>query len=546
MISIMMSQSSPTTSSSDTSTPTSAIKLTYTTAGTPYNPNTSQPLQPPARRGRSLKFSPGGSYAGLSLLPKSILATLPIKRTSPLQYSPLQQNLERAVSPMNDPDHLCANMSAQVPRLDTTATPPPLASLLSGLGPGKYQEGDEVDESDDESDLGMDPLLNMTVKSLQNLASYPNPNQKRAQKALLRGVKPALASLSVATRSQGASAPLSPIRPIGPPDSIKKEVISPIAVRPAQANSALERLQQEALWRSEAFNFSTPRAVEPQTQKSTMGNGFTLGSIGTAPTALASGPGAPRPLTAGPPGQRQYRPSTFESTFKALQAKLQHQHDSNADDDEEFVSAAQQAFLYAGLEDTSTISGSPSSAFQFAPSTTPDSRPFTCGNTTMPIGDELSDHNEGDGTCTETEYWGQDYKSLYNTAPVGWNHSPKPPISGPINSQTDSIRVASGFELRTEEQVKARRAQVENVWYAGADFLAKSTNEDSLGLQTSKTPRKAEFGAIGEGRPQTTQDRYPPFTITEANSMTIEEHAQPLLNMAFRTVQRFVDGKPQE
>ncbi|KLO82001.1 Uncharacterized protein Y057_13185 [Fusarium fujikuroi] len=161
--------SSPISIASSTPTaPTSASKVTYTTAGTPYNPSTSQPLQPPARRGRSLKWPAGLPTAGLSLLPKSVLATLPLKagsRPSTLQqYSP-QTPYDRASSPLNDTDHRCINMSAQVPRIVPSATPSPLTSLFSEAEQDTLTDVDASEESDEECELGMDPLMNMTAEN---------------------------------------------------------------------------------------------------------------------------------------------------------------------------------------------------------------------------------------------------------------------------------------------------------------------------------------------------------------------------------------------
>ncbi|KAL6410416.1 uncharacterized protein AUP68_06838 [Ilyonectria robusta] len=166
------------TSSTATAPSSASQQLTYTTAGTLYNPSSSQPLQPPTRRGRSLKWAAGGPHGNLALLPKSFLATLPLKagtcRTTAVhQYTPLQQNYDRASTPFNDPDHFSANMSAQVPRLragDTTFT-----SFFSELERDKYTDGDASEESDDESDLGMDPLMNMTALQ-PNVASRNGGN----------------------------------------------------------------------------------------------------------------------------------------------------------------------------------------------------------------------------------------------------------------------------------------------------------------------------------------------------------------------------------
>lgn len=181
----------------------------YTTVGSVYNPQ-SQPLQPPIRRGRTVK------------------ALFPFKSESPagpsmLQYTALQQNSDRAVSPVHmDPHALPSSMTitrqerqvlqkfgVAVPSIHQPSTMPSRlqSPFPSTAGPARYANSrldstvdafaDPVSDdnstmfanahadSDNESDeADTKPISAMNFNSLTNLASYPNPMQRAAQKVL--------------------------------------------------------------------------------------------------------------------------------------------------------------------------------------------------------------------------------------------------------------------------------------------------------------------------------------------------------------------------
>lgn len=326
---------------------------TYTTAGTIYNPSSSQPLQPPTRRGRHSKYTNGYGQSALSLLPKSDIAALPLRNDSldrlPVfhQYSPLQQNYDRAVSP--------GTSSGEIQYTPSTA-------MSSSGGPvddiPSYSFGRETAtdtstntnttvaaESDGESDGDFisDPLIGMTVKSLQNLASYPNPNQKRAQKALRRGARP---NLHEASR-EFSSDPHQQYRLNGRP-------------RPRQGPLGhTEWTPFNNRWAARDNNPSMlPRRPPPGLVVRDEATGDYL------PLGGGLGSGVPKPLTAGPPGQRQYRPSTFESTFKALgtTAGLQtngRQHDSQYGSEAEHFAPVDGMSALSTLLQDSTIEPGP-------------------------------------------------------------------------------------------------------------------------------------------------------------------------------------------
>ncbi|KAI1755736.1 hypothetical protein F4782DRAFT_550832 [Xylaria castorea] len=246
----------------------------YTTVGSVYNPQP-QPLQPPVRRGRTIKSlypyrgeSPAGS--------------------SQVQYTPLQQNSDRAVSPVRqDSNSLPSTLTItrqerqvlqkfgvvvpsmhQASSLPVARQSPAQASRYIGnreangfdilANPVAEENIAMLANTSVGSDDGSDatdtkPISAMNFNSLTNLASYPNPMQRAAQKVL------------ASHRPQPVPAPGSQI--------------------------------------SDSHSVHYDPEAEP------------FVSLDAAPRFMPALPkvcGAPAPLTAGPPGVRQLRPTTFE------------------------------------------------------------------------------------------------------------------------------------------------------------------------------------------------------------------------------------------
>ncbi|RGP68051.1 hypothetical protein FSPOR_5530 [Fusarium sporotrichioides] len=526
--------------SSTATTPSSASKVTYTTAGTPYNPSTSQPLQPPARRGRSLKWPASLPAAGLSLLPKSVLATLPIRTTrssSLQQYSP-QTQYDEPCSPLADTDHGCVNMSAQVPRLGSSATPSPLASLFSDTEQDTFTDADQSDESDDDHELGMDLLLNMPVKSLHNLASYPNPNQKKAQKALLRGIKPAL-GLKSATRSDELC--YLPSGSSSLPKTLKYSTDPPgISSRPRREATLIGMANEDTTWNSRDNKSSSIHATTLDSFDRAVGSNPTLVAdiIGSATRVLSSG--APLPLTAGPPGQRQYRPSTFESTFKALHTSTPTR-DSSQEEDDNVLAITRQTLRQAGINAMSLEQNSPSLK------TMPSFRSNTHLPTSTTAADFPEDSDIGNESAQASEflsYLAREQQYPSNVTPSWAWESTVASDCWASSRKHSQHRYARGPQVRTVRDIEARSEEVNRAWYAGADFLLASSDE--IAIQVQPPTGKGHFGAIGDGRPSKKGDYHYPMSINHANRMTVAEHARPLFNMAHANVQQFIGEEWQK
>jgi hypothetical protein len=176
------------------SRPRSTPPRQYTTVGSVYNPQP-QPLQPPVRRGRAAK--PLYSYNSESTTSQP-----------PPRYTPLQQNSDRAISPARVPPWVLSRLTSshayELPTYDCReeapagSRPPQLLTESSIMRDGNIgiirqqvaerdnetvvDETVDCDEEVDERITGA--ISRMNINSLVNLASYPNPMQRAAQKKL--------------------------------------------------------------------------------------------------------------------------------------------------------------------------------------------------------------------------------------------------------------------------------------------------------------------------------------------------------------------------
>jgi hypothetical protein len=419
-------------------------------------------------------------------------------------------------------------------------TQAPLVSLISQLDKDKIAEGNasegddeaETGDEDDDSDFNMNPLLNMTVKSLNNLASYPNPNQRRAQKALYGRIKPTVPGHGLANRASAPSSPPPP-RIHSPVFSKEGHVVKPM-LPTAQSDSSL--LRQDNL------------AVEPERDGHFLADkkaGFwpareTRGGFPSMPTSQTPGPGAPRPLTAGPPGQRQYRPSTFESTFRALHNNTTVQTPST--DDEDAVMIARQTMLQAGIDDVDLAEDTflsplgihmPSSPAPFT------SQSFGRASNSM-INSRLSFLTEGMSNAETTSgLFGSQVPEAQSIPTVDYYNSQVYDGAKYRPSLQTSGHFQPGTDRLSEAALKARNQRIDRFWYEGTDLLGKSHEEVLTEAHQRKMAQK--LGAIGDGRPQKPRDQYKPIIIEDANRMSVAEHAQPLLNMALAALFQALD-----
>ncbi|PTB70524.1 hypothetical protein BBK36DRAFT_1174549 [Trichoderma citrinoviride] len=540
--------------------PTSAVTTpvssqpTYTTAGTIYNPSSSQRLQPPARRGRLLKLNPESACFVFDPSrfgsPRSILSQPDTSVKTPAiatvkQYSPLQQNYDRAVSPAASPDRESA-MSPQPFALHN----PPLRARVDSLPLSRLDKGHgskaTADSSDDDGDsISVGALKNMTVKSLQNLASYPNPNQKSAQKALLRGTRPK-AGNTLGSGLSGLAQPFA-YRNISPGGVRLSSSDEPaIGLRPTLSDPSalhhnyMDRRRRSRMMTSDAGPSGTYASLFESRRSTPSTNDDMPDSHPTASMRLATGPGAPKPLTAGPPGQRQYRPSTFESTFKALKSRATaHQASvTNAEDDSDAAPFTPRAFStvasaghyqYSSAEDEEYQSAAESIFNEvkartrpMTPAIPPDSLLY------LTIHSEPEWPREREPTHDVREYTHPAYDT--RGASIGNCNTPEriflnlvglghgAPSIMPTNWQSEMNNGNSshwdeptgpmfpqqtGPKILTQQEIAERSRKLHDSWYSGlGQGLGVSTVFPKPVDRSVKRPdRRSIYGAVGDGRP---------------------------------------------
>jgi hypothetical protein len=255
---------------------------------------------------------------------------------------------------------------------------------------------------------------------------------------------------------------------------------------------------------------------------------------------LGSGSGGPRPLSAGPPGQRQYRPSTFESTFKALQVKSQDNH--GEDDNESHI-------------EISIVGGEPAvvlpSYHHYSEYT---NRPLRtdpiCGVAQPGAGSskgwKADDEDKDRLDSMMAQRLVPDFLSVTRASPsqetiqsVCYGH--KGLSSTPWWNEADHdirSRFKPGTDILTDEEINTRNARNEDLWYAGSDLIGKTTSDAMLDAKYRELERN--LGVIGDKRSTSGRVQYKTIDIDEANRMSAAEHAQPLINMAFVTLLRCI------
>ncbi|KAK8099370.1 uncharacterized protein PG998_012611 [Apiospora kogelbergensis] len=397
----------------------------YTTVGSIYNPSAA-PLQPPTRRGRTVKWPPHhdlaatkSSLSALSLASQTRSPSTTTATRNILHYSPLQQNSERAVSPLTSTsDYLGAS--------DYFARMPVTGPLSTHDAVGDQGDGDPEDDEDDAGDVA-ETLKSMSVKTLTNLASYPNPQQKHAQKVLSRA-RPTANTL--ATLRGARSDPVS----------------------------VAGLLQSDG-----ASEYQTRPITRPM-----------FDSI------LSKGPGAPQPLTAGPPGPRRFKSSANElSSGQAMPA-------------------FQQPQVHLGNNTTSQVAEQRYS------------RPWASGRSTP------FPQNFGVGSVKavlkETE---------------------RRRITDSLAAEQAANETKKCSQMRSEEDIEARRAKAVESWYAGSHMMGKSVAEARL--EKNRRDLERTIG-IQSGPPQIGRTVYPKLTVEEANRIPASEHSIPLISMAYQTL----------
>ncbi|GJN81349.1 hypothetical protein PLIIFM63780_004882 [Purpureocillium lilacinum] len=560
------SSPSPASAASAASSPAPQQQPTYTTAGTIYNPNSSQPLQPPARRGRATKWNVGNNQTDLCLFPKAVLAGLTMKaaangRTTGMQqYAPLQQNSDRAVSPLSISEHGSMGIAlvSQTPRLHAGNLSTQSHSLAhkenviaseaanensdnttdSGghdfAGHVSEQHGDGVD---DDNTAPPAHLLSMSINGLKSLASYPNPCQKDAQKLLKPSVD--LAATKAST-TPVLGFPVTGIQKVPPQDEATG--MRGVPGLNLLRSSLFDATGNIGSTQQGLFSLPTTRSPSPA-------SGLERAMTPPSSSSASSTRSGPAPLTAGPPGQRQYRPFAYDSMAKGFQSAFE---------------TLEQPLEYADGNGNSNTASMGTEMFSNGPGTNIP-RAYTLRESfntasliqTPPPSAERLEQDEQTGTKEKSLLLQLVETSEPDGPPVRINTGMSPYVDGPawdqdINcgdcyTQSQSFygngyySYVPGMCSHSASVWNDREEIIRRGWYAGSHLLGKGMNE--IIAENNYRRRRCAFGAIGDGRPKPSgkKKEYPRISVEEANRITTPEHAEPLLRMMYGSLLQAVE-----
>ncbi|KAM7205626.1 hypothetical protein V8F33_000952 [Rhypophila sp. PSN 637] len=508
----------------------------YTTVGSVYNPDATTPLQPPTRRPRPRRYQPNlqSPIEASLILQTNLLAALPVQDTSPTsptpganrvpQYSQLQQNYDRAVSPLNiDEDNTApSGVGMSVPSIRSGNLPHPTL----GLGIAHQDKKDTADIKEDEESLtsgGFFPLHRFSTPSLTSLTKYPNPMQQAARDTLAKA-----RSLSSSTGRVDSSTPVSQM-----------------------ASESGRRMDS---------SFRPP----------------------------STHTGAPQPLKAGPPGQRQFIPSTSDKAkaMKFLQEVQEAGQRFNPPKEA-------MVLLKGGAEAAKFIQElpplQPPSYFGIAlpePKFTDlDTFSFFDRMKKAPTDDSdyinlagLRSHLQtefGSGISTSPQLpplifasvpcEDKPLKKIHDTRHYldvreYYPDGPSPNFSGKFEGvPADWIKQyplqGNGYPNDPESD-EEKLARINARFYSGAQRYVKSLNQ--LHVDNDRRTVNKSIGVIG-GERQRSQKRNDELvrsadgkiqrrhlSIEEANSMEDGAHAAPLLSMAYASLKEWKEAKPHD
>lgn len=494
----------------------------YTTVGSVYNPQSSQPLQPPARRGRTVKWPPtthpelphiGFTRSALSALAFRTATshgpeTPPMNLDSFHQYSPLRQNFDRAISPVPT-----SPTTFDLTGHDGDILSPPHTALPNMLGRGSPGMGTMVDtnklndtdthgnlseDEDDNDDLVKKEvsLNRMSIKSLHNLASYLNPMQKHAQKIISQAQPQHLPAASNLHSQERQSSPYQ---------------------KPADPTGEQGRL----LLGNYRHSRSDPVAISNLLQSDRGAESGGLNRPLRFPPGLAAsprGPGVPQPLTAGPPGQRQYRASALDLAKNATLNNFQRTREL---DEQTLIpnpyNSQTQSRQYLSPQNRNSSPSYESERISAIRDMLPQGR-----------GKESMDSRAADSPSGEDahEWYFEDLTNLSQDTAMG------------SQDWTRDYPLDCTHERRRTEHLAEHMASTLDHFYSGTSMFNKTLAE--VIEEKDRRTFHRTFGVIGGERKKAKSN--PKITVEDARKMATHEHIEPLLSMALQTFVRYSDS----
>ncbi|KAK3900860.1 hypothetical protein C8A05DRAFT_16877 [Staphylotrichum tortipilum] len=255
------SPSSSDLSSAGSATTAGATKQqpTYTTVGSIYNPKTAPPLQPPTRRPRTRRYPQ------------------PIRPTADGVFLPFPESLLSAL-PLKD---------------DAPPSPPDTASILRQYCP--LQQND---------DRAVGPVAEPPDLPYSEYAMIV-PNGP-APPGLL---PPAAFDVNDASDSVASE------------DALRSRITVKGITSLASYPNPVQKAAQNTLARARAADLNLSRPESPSSLPSATSELFKDRGVGAYNTTAVTGP--PRPLMAGPPGQRSFKPVTLDLSSRILRSEDQ-------------------------------------------------------------------------------------------------------------------------------------------------------------------------------------------------------------------------------
>ncbi|KAJ9155531.1 hypothetical protein NKR23_g1589 [Pleurostoma richardsiae] len=404
----------------------------------------------------------------------------------------------------------------------------------------------------------MDTIMSsFNVKALQNLASYPNRSQHHAQAALARGRAP----LTTATNSQHAATPPGNSYTTVPDSKESSDLPSefweavaqdPTILRGAdfssQARARAEIIRQNGKIAPPYPLIDTHRIVSKRPL-----NPQAKGYI-----TLSSGPGAPPPLQAGPPGHRHYTPSTLEGASKALREDTQTYHSADQlNSGAGFHDAVSHDRLAASILPSRAMS--PDGA-RLTPATGnsdvhPIAPPAPIAPPTSTIPKSEVEVKPKRQEIIDTLSPEEALKYYPKGFPPNYVHNVVTPIS---SDWTDAYPIHCRLKTSMSPEEKVLHdAKLDELFYAGSGGLRK-TMDDTI-RDAERRVYGNQYGAIGQEREHfvshqghssaaSASDRgcraeYPPLSIEDVNGQETSDASEPLLNMTFEMLLSYMEDE---
>lgn len=451
------------------------------------------------------------NQSDLAQFPRSLLNALPTTKgngrgpaypPASQRYSPLQQNYDRAVNPVTRTAQYVQDWEIDMTtRQNSGAASAPLPSLASDVEVLDVHNSLLSTSDDGEEDEAVQKTLltTLTVKSLQNLASYPNPNQKNAQKALLRGSRPRSSLVSDQYLANTAE--------ILSQSTFKIHNDPGFYKGGTNQEDRLPRLELPRVDVSHSINTATPGLLAQSKAEVPQHAAFasTLG-VGT------------KPLAAGPPGQRQQARNSIESDISALANT-----DRYLGEDDELITFAQKTLSQIGLGDISVASESLASVSraQSAGREGTYSHLFS-GSQVLPAASQPVTNFRSVGIPGRNESMCPDIDSFVYT---GWQKS-----DGHGRDWSSAVsQQPPHYKDLAQERLKARKDRINYLWYSGVNEIDKILEEE-----TNKSEHgNSQHGVIGDNRSSGERMKeHSRMEIFDVNSSAISTHSELLMNIA--------------